>query len=306
MITFWAIYLIKVTLCLWLFSGLYWLAFRRRQFFQINRFYLLYTTILSFFIPLVQWTTSTPWVEDLTAAPIIADVITPIRDGSTMAFSYVYEPLQRTTYGFSITWGQLLLAIYLLGVTLCLGRMVMKLLRLRRIIRSSALSTVLDRQVLLHPEMPTSSFFSFLFWRESTDTPKTAWILAHEQVHARQWHSLDLLIFEFCHALQWYNPVFPALRRQISLVHEYIADRHVVSHLARARSYVQLLAETAAPRPFLPPVHTFGSQLHKRIRMITQEAGRTGSPPALRTVGSLGHGSGPCFLLPHLVVPAWH
>ncbi len=277
MTAFLLIYLLKVTFCTSLFFSLYWLVFRRRKFFQLHRFYLLYSTILAFFIPFLQWSDESKVVERLTTTPILGDVVTPIKVGTSHAFYYVATPLQASQDGLSLSWGQVLLVIYVLGVTFFLVRLASRMIKIRRIIRGSAQVEIDDQLLLMHPDMPTSSFFSNLFWRGEGERVANRWIIAHELVHARQWHTLDLLVLEVSRALQWFNPLLTIMSRELSLIHEYIADRHVVGHHANRQAYIQLLAETSTAPTAPAAVHTFGSQLPQRIRMLAQRTDGLGA-----------------------------
>ena len=52
--TFLIIYLLKVALIITIFFAFYRLIFKNFHFFQANRFYLLYTTIIAFTVPLIN------------------------------------------------------------------------------------------------------------------------------------------------------------------------------------------------------------------------------------------------------------
>jgi len=54
-------------------------------------------------------------------------------------------------------------------------------------------------------------------------------IAAHEDTHARQWHSADVLIIEAVMIINWFNPVVYLYRFAIKHIHEFIADSRPLS-----------------------------------------------------------------------------
>ncbi len=66
-------------------------------------------------------------------------------------------------------------------------------------------------------------------------------ILAHEQIHAKQLHSIDVLIFETVMIINWFNPIMYLLIRSIKLNHEYIADKETAVLGAERIDYANLL-----------------------------------------------------------------
>ena len=49
-------------------------------------------------------------------------------------------------------------------------------------------------------------------------------ILKHEKVHARDWHSIDLLLTHLYRAVFWINPLAWMIKRQVGENLEFIAD----------------------------------------------------------------------------------
>ena len=44
-------------------------------------------------------------------------------------------------------------------------------------------------------------------------------------VHIEQKHSWDKLFIEFVQAVFWFNPIFYWLKKELFLIHEYLADK---------------------------------------------------------------------------------
>ena len=68
-------------------------------------------------------------------------------------------------------------------------------------------------------------------------SPDFEYILAHERIHARELHSLDLLLGEVFLCLFWFHPVAWWLHRQQRANLEYLVDRAVVQGGADRKAY---------------------------------------------------------------------
>ena len=92
----------------------------------------------------------------------------------------------------------------------------------------------------------------------------------HEQAHIKNRHSLDILFYETFSIFLWFNPIFRLIGRELKKVHEYQADRAVVSTSQNARAYKQLIAKEFLG--FAPSITNafHGSLTKKRIIMLTQ------------------------------------
>ncbi|MGK7396649.1 MAG: M56 family metallopeptidase, partial [Candidatus Cyclobacteriaceae bacterium M3_2C_046] len=94
-------------------------------------------------------------------------------------------------------------------------------------------------------------------------------ILNHENVHQRQWHSLDRLLMELFLVYQWFNPLAWLLRKEMILVHEYLADRNL-SRVQDQVDYQQSLLKHLLARTTLSLGNNFSAHLKKRIKMMNR------------------------------------
>jgi TonB family protein len=102
-------------------------------------------------------------------------------------------------------------------------------------------------------------------------------ILEHEMVHIDQRHSYDLLLFELLKVIFWYNPVVWLLQREISQVHEFIADDVVVNDRNRDL-YLETLAQRTLYQLQIPWATNFNfnnNLILNRITMIQSHARNT-------------------------------
>ncbi|HEY8780346.1 MAG TPA: TonB family protein [Mucilaginibacter sp.] len=238
----WWQYLMLVNVYLLLFYGFYVLLLSRETFFQLNRIYLVSAALLSFFIPLIQ----SDWAKNLF---ITQEVKYTIYSGPVMLYSF--KPMQDT----QITIGQILAIIYLAGITFLLARLIWQLVALNKVIDQAQSS-------------PAYSFFKKI--KLGDDFANHDIIAAHENVHASQWHSADVLIIEAVTILNWFNPVVYLYRFAIKHIHEFIADRQALKAGTDKADYALLLLSQTFNAPAHRLVNPFfnKSLLKQRILML--------------------------------------
>lgn len=113
------------------------------------------------------------------------------------------------------------------------------------------------------------SFFKWIMLPSVTDPKEYRMYELHEQTHARQWHSLDIIIFEIIRILLWFNPVLYFIRRELITVHEGMADKGACEDAA---AYSRLIIENSFYSRSLSLHHSFIQSFHiKRRLMMLQE-----------------------------------
>ncbi|RFZ95569.1 TonB family protein [Mucilaginibacter conchicola] len=239
----WWHYLILVNIYLCLFYGFYSLLLRRETFFQLNRIYLVGTAILSFFIPLMH----SDWVQDLF---ITKQVQYSIYGATAITLANV-TPLKDNP----LTVGEVLGVLYAIGVVILIAKLLIQLVLLRRVINDPS------------PKV-SYSFFNKIKVGQEIDGQEV--IHNHELVHARQFHSADVLIIEAVMIMNWFNPIVYLYRRAIKHVHEFIADKHTLDTGTNKADYAMLLLSQTFDTPAHGLVNPFfnHSLLKQRIIML--------------------------------------
>jgi TonB family protein len=235
-------YLLLVNIYLLLFYGFYTLLLRRETFFQLNRIYLVCAAALSFIIPLIQ----AGWVQNL----FITREVTYRIYGNPISISS-FRPLPAE----QISIGQILTFVYFTGVLFLIVRLVWQLISLNKIIKTNR-------------EDSAYSFFKKI--KLPKDGLDNTVISAHEEIHARQWHSADVFIIEVVMIINWFNPVVYFYRRAIKHIHEFIADDHALKVAANKADYAMLLLNQTFNAPAHSLVNNFfnHSLLKQRIMML--------------------------------------
>lgn len=243
----WWHYLLLANIYLTLFFSFYMLFLRKETFFNLNRVYLVGGAILSFALPLVQ----SAWVKQLFITQKVQQTILQVNPG--VIYQVNVAAVAHTQR--QVTLGEALAALYGVGILFFFCRFLYQLIQLQ-----------VD---ILQPKAPsTFSFFNKIRIEESD--ADNIYITAHEEAHARQWHSADIILIEAVTILNWFNPVVYLYRNAIRHIHEFIADRDALHDGADKAEYAMLLvAQTfhAPPHRMVNPFFN-NSMLKERIKML--------------------------------------
>jgi TonB family protein len=232
-------YLIKANVLLLAGYAIYVLLLSRETFFQLNRFYLLFITGLSLAAPLVQWNSLT--VTPQTYERMVT-VLPEVWVGKPA--SVADEPVSPWVWFYLV----------------CAAGMI---------IRLSWLAFSTWRAVRDPQQGSAFTFFTRMVVSPALPHEGRPVVLAHEDVHRRQWHSADVLFFELVHCLFWFNPFMPAIKRSVRLNHEFLADADALKHTEQD-VYARMLVAHAMQTDERLLVHSFFSQtlLKPRITMM--------------------------------------
>lgn len=117
------------------------------------------------------------------------------------------------------------------------------------------------------------SFLYFIFLPVQNTTLNThdlKQILHHEQVHVKEKHSLDILLFELARIIWWFNPSIYLMKVFVREVHEFLADLVVTRKSDNVKQYGKLLIKPST-KISEPILNTFSNkQITQRINMLTQ------------------------------------
>ena len=211
-------YLVLVNLYLLLFYGFYSLLLRNETFFNLNRIYLLAAGTLSFMIPFIQL----EWIKSLFITSKVQEV------------TFIYSMIGTTTYTSvaqtSITIGDVLALIYLTGLAFFIVRFIYQLISI---------------QIHLNKRKTGEAFSFFKQIKVDSRLANQDVILEHEQVHAKQLHSADVILFELIAIINWFNPVVYFYKKAIKNLHEYTADEIAASYVQNKNNYSMILLSNA-------------------------------------------------------------
>jgi hypothetical protein len=91
----------------------------------------------------------------------------------------------------------------------------------------------------------------------------------HEKVHAKQYHSIDVLLAQFCCVVFWFNPFCWLYKKELQQNLEFIADLNAQDISNCEQSYQRLLLKTSFPNhPLVVTNNFYNSLIKKRIIML--------------------------------------
>ena len=273
-----------------LFFGLYAATLRRSNLFRLRRFYLIGTLIVALIVPFVSIETKAPQAARVSAyvqqiqMPEEADVPQiEIQEASTESVQAATpSPTEPVVVAPSWNWKDALFGVYLVGCAFAFILLIVKLIKTASYYRRSTLSDELSTQemnvrVLGEPDgnLPFSFLRSVFVNPDVFTDSELRQVMAHERTHIRQRHTWDLLFTEAVRVMQWFNPFIYLYTRELSSVHEYLADEAVLSCGTSRRDYLELLYKQLCVGKFVPVGNSFRHLLtKKRILMMNQPVKR--------------------------------
>lgn len=256
------IYMMKVALCSALFHGYYLAVLKDRQFHHYNRFYLLAAMLVSWIIPLLTIELK-PFQG--TATPVTYQLAEVIADNNS---SFEGMIVDNQSY---FNWHWILPFLLVMVSFVVLTGVLRSLFQIFYLIRWNPIIHLKDFNLVMTNTKGTPySFFSYIFWNRNLDVESRIGqqMLAHELVHFRQKHSADKLLIELMMVVGWFNPVFWVLKRELYLIHEFIADSQSIENNDSAL-LAELLLTAAYPQQQNTFTHPFFfSPIKRRITML--------------------------------------
>lgn len=252
-------FMLKSLLVSGILLGYYWVALRDKRFHSYNRFYLVCTMLMSMLLPLFNF----GWIElDVKPpAPLTTSVITFIDQPATI-------PIPKNNLGWEsyACWALLIISAILL-IRYIVGLIAVWLLKKRSNVIKMDQFDFIETE---HEEAPFS-FFRNLFWKMSipADSELGQQVLKHELVHMNQGHTWDKLLVGLLSSLIWVNPFFWIIKRELEVVHEYIADEQSMEGADSALLATFLLESHFQNRFSTSSQSLFYSSIKRRITMIS-------------------------------------
>lgn len=267
-------YFLKINVAIALFYAFYRLFFHKDTFFQWRRIALLCFFAISLLYPLLN---IQGWIKAHEPMVAMADLYATM----ILPEQAVIAPQEST-----INWQELIKSligiIYWGGVLLLTTRFFVQLGSIIRLHFLCSKDTIQGVRVhLLTKETGPFSFFHWIFiYPQSHTESEISEIITHEETHARQFHSADVLISEIMSIFCWFNPFIWLMKREVRGNLEYMADHRVLETGHDSKSYQYHLLGLAHHKAAANLSNSFNVlPLKNRIKMMnkrrTKEIGRT-------------------------------
>ena len=266
-------YFLKINVAIALFYAFYRLFFYKDTFFTWRRVALLCFFAVSAVYPLLNIQTWITAQEPMVAmADLYADIVLPEFTLTPEKTTFDWKAILLQTAGF-VYWG---------GVALLAARFLIQLAGIIRLAFRSRKTKIGNTNVhLLKQASGPFSFFHWIFIHPTSHTEdELSEILTHEQTHANQWHSIDVLVSEIVCTFCWFNPFAWLMKREIRTNLEYLADNRVLETGHDSKAYQYHLLGLSHHKAAATIYNSFNVlPLKKRIKMMnkkrTREIGRT-------------------------------
>jgi len=253
-------YFLKVNIAIALFYLFYRLVFYNDTFWATRRFYLVVSILLSVVYPLISFS---GWLEKQEPMQVIMTNYVQLKEITVTNAPVSYLNIENV-----------LLIIYGVISIILLIKMVVQLasiLRWRLKGKRHILQAI--EIIAIDATITPFSFFNSIFINPALhNEQETQQILTHECTHARQLHSLDVLLSELMTILFWINPAMWLLRREIQHNLEFLADNSVLKSGIDSKNYQYNLLQLSYQVPENQLINKFNiSPLKKRIIMMNQQ-----------------------------------
>ncbi len=223
-------YLLKSGIILAIFYLFYKLLLEKEPIHFFKRIYLLGGLVMAFYIPLITFTTT------LEVEPIV------LLPSTFSKIDFEPQPLLEGTpiyYGPIILW-----TVYVFGVVLFGLKFLFNLNQISNKIRKNTKQKA-NRftHVLLEYVITPHTFFSYIFLNKQRYLQRQIpnEVFWHEETHANQKHSLDVVFIEILQVVFWFNPLLYFIKNEIKLNHEFLADRAVLNKGVSLSAYQEIL-----------------------------------------------------------------
>lgn len=268
-------YFLKINVGIALFYAFYRLFLHKDTFFHWRRTALLGFLGISFLYPMLNLQ---DWVKAHEPMVAMADLY------ATTLLSEI--EINEVTITAGVNWKDIaftsLKAIYLCGVILLSVRFIVQLTSIIRLrIRCKAIQIQGVHVYALDKANGPFSFFHWIFIHpESHTEEELSEILVHELTHARQMHSIDVILADWMCIACWFNPFAWLMKREIRNNLEYMADQHVLQTGYDYKTYQYHLLGLAHHKAATTLYNSFNVlPLKNRITMMnkkrTKRIGRT-------------------------------
>ena len=261
-----AFYLLKVIICSAVLFGYYWFFLRNKIFHSYNRFYLLAIVVLSLALPLMKISV---WHKASESQPQVIRMLQVVNSSD----EYLDEIVVYSHYNH-ISKEQLFTGLYFAICTVFLFLLLQVMFRIWMLLKKNPATTIENIHFINTNAKGTPfSFLKFIFWNDAIDihTKTGRQVFKHEVAHVQEKHSYDKLFINIILILFWCNPFFWFIRKELNMIHEFIADKKAVEDGDTADFAAMILQATYPQHRFPIANNFFYSPIKRRLIMLTKQ-----------------------------------
>lgn len=263
MITF-AWYLLKVIICSGILCGYYYLALRNKIFNSWNRFYLLSSVILALSVPLIKINIFHRTAED---KGTVIRVLQTINNSDEIIIEYSRHS------GLQFTTENMIIAGYLFITLVFLAIFFLSIFKIYHLQKKYPVIKMKEVNFIATDAKGTPfSFFKSIFWNNAIDLHSRhgQQIFNHEIAHVKEKHSYDKMFMNLVLLFFWMNPFFWLIRKELYMIHEFIADKEALED-NDLNAFAEMVLQTVYPNHHFTITNNFShSPLKRRLMMFSK------------------------------------
>ena len=261
-----AYYLLKIIICSTVLFGYYWFLLRNKIYHAYNRYYLLAIVCISLTFPLLN----IQIFNETAAKTTVVKMLQVVNAGD----EYIDGLVINSPAKFNIEVDEVVLLIYTTISLLFFIFLVQMLISIFKLIQKNEKIKIENINFINTDAAKGTpfSFFQFIFWNRQIDLKSAAGnrIFKHELAHIQERHSWDKMFINLVLIVFWINPIFWLVRKELSMIHEFIADKKAVEDGDTAAFAAMILEATYPQRTLFLTNNFFYSPIKRRLMMLTK------------------------------------
>jgi N-acetylmuramoyl-L-alanine amidase/outer membrane biosynthesis protein TonB len=256
-------YLLKVIICSGILCGYYFLVLRNKAFHRWNRFYLLAAVVISLLVPIIK----IDIFQNNDDKGTVVQMLQTISYGDEVVVEYSKNS------GFQINTQNVAEGAYLLVSAVFLFIFFLSVYKIK-ILRKKFPETKIEDISFINTNAKGTpfSFFKSIFWNNAIDLHSRSGqqIFNHEIAHVKEKHSYDKIFMNLILIFFWINPFFWLMRKELYMIHEFIADKEALED-SDINAFAEMILQTVYPgQNFSIGNSFFYSPIKRRIMMLTK------------------------------------
>jgi N-acetylmuramoyl-L-alanine amidase len=261
-----AYYLLKVIICSAVLFGYYWFFLRNKVFHAYNRFYLLAIVAICILLPIFKINIF-HFNDNKTTVIKMLQVV-------NASDEYMDEIIIGAPNKASVNVVDVLPFVYVLISSVLLIMLIQMLISVVALMKSHEKISIENIQFINTDAAKGTpfSFFKYIFWNKQIDINSQSGnrIFKHEIAHVQERHSWDKMFINLILIVFWSNPFFWLVRRELSMIHEFIADKKAIEDGDTAAFAAMILHATYPQKNFYITNNFFYSPIKRRLMMLTK------------------------------------
>ncbi len=251
-------YLLQSTIASAICYLFYQFFLRRNTFYKWNRLYFLSAIFISAVFPTLHFDNLFQHNE------VLPSVVKYIPD-----FSF-----KNTVSTYAFSWPVFAINIFYAGILMMFVRFAIQIFSILHIRKKSNTQKLHGISIINTKEnISPFSFFNEIYINPQQHTAaEMEQIVRHEMIHAKQYHSADILLSEIFTIIFWFNPFAWLLKKTLKQNLEFLTDRKVLSTGIDAKLYQYCLLKVSGIHTNMAAASHFNfSKLKNRIIMMNKK-----------------------------------